>query len=171
MDEFRKPFDYFEEQGIGGILLVLFFMLITVEPLVGVFGIYFGFDSMSVYGFLGVVFQAAAIIYTVFSVFSGVALKKMLGFVIRAIKIFLVYRVFFLIPLLYFNMVVRIEAIPYEKGHALYENMHAQIISSFVVSVAYTLLFSVLWYIYLLRSRNVRETFSRQVKEGSAEAR
>lgn len=168
MDDFRKPFDYFEEQGIGGFLLVLFFMLITAEPLAGIMGIYFGFNSMNVYGALGTVFQAAAVIYTALSVLSAVALKRMLNFSVLLIKIFLVFRVLFMVPYLYFNMGVRIEAIPYEKGHVLYEQMHSSIVNSFIVGVGYTVLFSVLWYIYLLRSRRVRETFSGQTPEGGA---
>ena len=134
-------------------------MLITVEPLAGIMGIYFGFNSMSVYGVMGTVFQAAAIIYTVLAVLSGIVLKRMLNLAVPLIKIFLLFRVLFLVPYLYFNMDVRIEAIPYQKGHDLYEQMHASIITSFIVSVAYVVLFSVLWYIYLLRARRVKETF------------
>lgn len=165
MDEFRKPFDYFEEQGIGGLLLVLFFMLITVEPLAGIMGIYFGFNSMSVYGFWGTVFQAAAILYTALSVLSGIVLKMRLNLAVTMIKVFLIFRVLFLAPFLYYNMCVRIAEIPYEKAHVLYEQMHTTIVYSFVSSLAYVIVFSILWYIYLLRSKRVRETFPREAPE------
>jgi hypothetical protein len=170
MDEFRKSYDYFEEQGIGGLLLVLFFLLITAEPLAGIMSIYFGFNSMSSYGFWGMVFQAAAIIYTVLSVLSGIVLKKMFNLAVPMIKVFLVFRMLFLVPYIYVNMSMQITEIPYEKTYVLYQQMHASIVSSFVFSMAYVIVFSALWYIYLLRSRRVKETFPRKAPESSVNA-
>lgn len=170
MDEFRKSYDYFEEQGIGGLLLVLFFMLISAEPLAGIMGIYFGFNSMSLYGFWGTVFQAGAIIYTVLSVLSGIVLKKMFNLAIPMLKVFLVFRVLFLAPYVYINMGMQIAEIPYEKTYVMYQEMHSSIVLSFVTSMAYVIIFSALWYIYLLRSRRVKETFPRKAPESSVNA-
>ncbi len=170
MDEFRKPYDYFEEQGIGGLLLVLFFMLITAEPLAGIMGIFFGFNSMTSYGFLGTAFQAAAIIYTALSILCGIVLKKRLSLAIPTIKVFLVFRVLFLVTYVYVNMGMQIAEIPYEKTYVMYQQTHSSIISSFAFSMAYVIAFSVLWYIYLRRSRRVKETFPRKVPEDSLSA-
>jgi len=170
MDEFRKSYVYFEEQGIGGLLLVLFFMLITAEPLAGIMGIYFGFNSMTEYGFWGTLFQIAAIIYAVLSVLSGIVLKKTLNLAVPMIKVFLVFRVLFLAPYIYVNMGMQIAEIPYVKTYVMYEQMHSSIMSSFVFSMAYVIVFSVLWYIYLLTSRRVKETFPRKAPNDSVSA-
>lgn len=159
MDEFRKPYEYMEEKGISGFLLLLFFMLITAEPLFGVFAAYFGYYSMEKFGILRICFFCAAIIYILFSVFTAVAVRKKFGSAVAITKVFLVYRLVFLIPYLCLNVYQQIKEIPYEKTYIEYSKLYDSIVTSFVINIAYVVVFSVAWYLYLKKSKKVGELF------------
>lgn len=165
MDEFRKPFEYFEEKGVGGILLVLFFMLISVEPLLGILSIAVGYNAYpdsKVFTTILIILSSGFII---FSLFSGIVLKKLFRFAVSALKVFLVYRLLYLIPVLIISMRFQIVSIPYEKTSPLYANQYSSVITSFVISISYVVVFSAGWFIYLVKSKKVQELFP-QTKPG-----
>jgi hypothetical protein len=156
MDEFKKPYEYFEEKGVHGILLILFFMLISIEPFMGILSLSVGYNSFTDSKTFMSVFIVLSAAYVLFAVFSGIVLKMLKSFAIAVTKVFLVYRVIYLIPILIFSMRYQIETISIESDYALQYN---SIITSFMVSISYAVVFSAGWYIYLNKSRKVHELF------------
>lgn len=158
MDEFRKPFEYFEEKGVGGILLLLFFMLITIEPLMGIAAIFFGYHYIN-NNVIGTVFIYLAVFYVLFSIVSGILIKKKSRFAVKFVKIFLIFRMVFMTPYLYVNTRMQINEIEYEKTFHLYETAYRSIVTSFIICLAYVVVFSAAWYAYLCKSKRVAELF------------
>jgi hypothetical protein len=159
IDEFRKPFELFEEKGIGGILLILFFMLISIEPFLGILSIAVGFNAYPDSKIFLTVFVVFSVAYIVFSLFSGITLKKQYSFAVAATKVFLVYRLIYFTPVLIINMNLQIAAVPYDSLSPTYANESASIMTSFIINISYVALFSIGWYIYLVKSKKVQEAF------------
>lgn len=159
MDEFRKPYEYMEEKGISGFLLLYFLMLLAVETVLGVITLYFGYDLLSGNRVLGAIIIGMSAFYILFSLFSSIVLKKLKKFAVKVSKVFLVFRVVYLIPYLILNTISQIGAIPYDREHEMYSKMLGSIILTSVISLLLVVAFSVGWYIYLNRSRKVRELF------------
>ncbi len=157
MNEFRKAYEYNEETGASGFLLFLFLMLISFEPILAIISASFIYLLNA--GILGAVFTGAAVVYGLFSIFAGIALKKQAAFAITAVKSFLIYRAIFLIPFTCMIISRQINEIPYLKASPEYAEAKGSLILSFVVDIAYVTIFSVGWYIYLMRSRRVKEGF------------
>ncbi len=160
MDEFRKPYEYEEDKGISGLLLVYFFMLLAEESLLGVIVFFFGYSRLPENKWFNMILICMAVFYTLFSVFSAIVLKLEKKCAVKVSKIFLIYRFAFMVPYLIFNTNIRIAEIPYSVGYELYERAYHSIINSFIISVSYIVIFSVGWYIYLIRSRKVKEIFA-----------
>jgi len=159
MDEFRKPYEYMEEKGVSGFLLIYFLMLLAVETVLGVITLFKGYDLLSGNKVLGTIIMGISVFYILFSLFSAIILKKLKRIAVSVSKVFLVFRAVYLIPYLVFNTIVQIREIPYVRGHEMYSKMLGSIIVSAVISLVFIVAFSVGWYIYLNRSKKVRELF------------
>lgn len=159
MDEFRKPYEYMEEKGVSGFLLLYFIMLLAQETLLGVITLFNGYDLLSGNRVLGTIIMGISVLYILFSLFSAIVLKKLKKFAVRVSKVFLVFRAVYLIPYLIFITISQIRDIPYNIDHEKYSNMLGSIIVSSVVSFLLIVAFSAGWYMYLNRSKKVRELF------------
>ncbi len=158
MNEFRKAYEYNEETGVSGFLMILFLMLISLEPLLALISVSLIYPRMNA-GILGAVFAVAAVVYGLFSLFAGIALKKQAAFAITAVKSFLIFRVIFLIPFTCMIISRQINEIPYLKASPEYAEAKGSLTMSLIIDIAYVIIFSVGWYIYLRRSRRVKEEF------------
>jgi hypothetical protein len=56
MNEFRKPYEYEEEKGIGGFLMVFFVMLLSVEVLLALMILVQGYAVLKAVQYLGPAF-------------------------------------------------------------------------------------------------------------------
>ena len=159
MDEFKKPYEYFEEKGVGGLLLILFFMLISLEPFLGILSVAVGYNAYPDSKVFIPVFVTLSAVYITFALFSGIVLKKLYSFAVVATKVFLVYRLIYLVPILIINMRFQVATIPFEKTYSKYAIEYNSIMTSFVISMSYAVIFSIGWFIYLVMSKKVQELF------------
>lgn len=159
MNEFKKPYEYVEEKGVSGILLILFFMMISVEPLLGIISAFIWKDAVKGSDTLLTVSICLSVVFIFFSFFAGIALKKTSRHAILLVKAFLIYRLPYLLLTTYSSMRTQIDAIPYDKDFPDYAVMHGSITSSFIISISYVAAFSIGWYIFLIKSKKVREYF------------
>ncbi len=157
MNEFRKPYEYEEEKGGGGLLLFLFVMLIAAEPLLGIISFFLGYNSLQTNRVYSIVLMTAAAIFTAFSIFSAVILKLKKKSSVRVIKFYLIFRLIYLIPYTIVNFHNQVEEIPYYKSSEMYMVTYNSLITSLVISIVYVVVFSAGWYIYLIRSRRIKE--------------
>lgn len=161
VDDFKKPYEYVEEKGTSGMLLILFFMLIAIEPFIGILSIFVFKDVAKGSNVLATGLTWVSAVYIVFSLLSGITLKRVSRIAIPVVKAFLVFRLLYLAPVVSINTWVQIGAIPYEKTYIQYAAEYNSIMTSFAVSISYVLVFSVCWFIFLIRSKKVRESFPR----------
>ncbi len=159
MNEFRKPYEYMEEKGVSGFLLIYFLMLLGVETILGVITLFYGYDLIAENRILGTVIVVISAFHILFSLFSSIVLKSLKKYAVRVSKVFLVSRLFYLIPYIVFTMISQIREIPNNIDTETYSKMLSSIITSSVISILFVMAFSVGWYIYLNRSRKVRELF------------
>lgn len=160
MDEFKKPYEYIEEKSVSGVLLILFFMLIAIEPFTGILAISFGYLTMMNYGIWGTIFLCGAFLFMLSSIFAGIVLKCKLRFAVRFAKFFLLFRLLFLMPYIYLNTQVQLKDIPFEKTYSMYTELQQSIMASHIMSMSYVIVFSAAWFIYLSKSKKVKELFS-----------
>ena len=159
MDEFRKPFEYFEEKGLSGILMILFFMLIAIEPLIGIAVAFYGYYQINI-SILSNIFMGLAVLYTLFSIFLGILLKRMSRLAVRFTKIFLIFRLAFLTLYLCADLRLQINDIQHYKiTPSTYEEMYGSIVTLFIICLSYVVVFSVAWYAYLCKSKKVGDLF------------
>jgi hypothetical protein len=159
MNEFKKPFEYEDEKGISGILLILFFMLISVEPLLGIASAFIWKNAFAGSDTLLTLFIGLSVLFILFSFIAGIALKKAARHAVLLVKAYLVYRFLYLLLTAYVSMKTQADVIPYAKDFPDYAVMYNSLLTSFLISILYVVVFSVGWYIYLVRSKRVRECF------------
>jgi hypothetical protein len=159
MDGFRKPYEYMEEKGVSGFLLIYFLMLLAVETLLGVITLFYGFNLLPVSRVLGMIIVGISVVYILFSLFSAIVLKKLKKFAVRVSKVFLVFRAVYLIPYIVWTTISQISEIPQGIDHETYSQMIGSIIVSSAISLLFVIAFSIGWFIYLNRSKKVRVLF------------
>ncbi|NLK87303.1 MAG: hypothetical protein GX279_07425 [Clostridiaceae bacterium] len=159
MDGFKKPYEYDDEKGVSGLLLLYFIMLLAEESLLGIISLSFGYNLLSESRILGMIIMGISLFYVLFSVYSAIVLKLLKKYALKVSKVFLVFRIIYMVPYLIMNTIRQIEEIPYEKDFELYAAMHRSIIVSFIISLLFIIVFSVGWYIFLEKSKKVRELF------------
>ncbi len=160
MDEFKKPYEYDdEEKGVSGLILVYFIMLLVEESIQGFISILFGYNKMPHDRVLGMVVIVAGSLYVVFAVFSAIVLKLKNKHAIKVSKVFLIFRIVYLIPYLILYTIDLIGKIPYYKENDMYWVTYNSNITSFIIGISFAIVFSAGWYIYLVKSNKVRKMF------------
>jgi hypothetical protein len=103
MSEFLKPFEYKEEKGLGGLLLFVFVMLLSVEVLLALAVLIQGYSLLKSVPCLGPAVLVLRIACLAFLLVACVALKRMSRHAIGIAKSLLVVRALVLAPALMLN--------------------------------------------------------------------
>lgn len=154
MSEFRKSYEYEEEKGIGGLLMLFFVLLVSVEVLLALMILIQGWAVLKAVPYLGPAFLVLASGYLVFILFTCIALKRMSRSAVRISRIFLVARVLFLTPV-YLRLFAAFSRDP--RIVAGFRSESELVLVGLVVPLAYIVSFSGLWYWYFSSSRRVRQ--------------
>jgi hypothetical protein len=154
MSEYRKAFEYEEDKGVGGFLMLFFVMLLSTELLLAAAILVQGNAVLRDERYLRPVFLALGIGYAAFVLVVCVGLRRMWPNAVLLSRIFLIARALFLTPayLLLYRTFSRIPGI--RSGFRTETDMA---LVTLLVPLAYILGFSVLWYVYLSRSRRARQ--------------
>lgn len=159
MDEFRKPYEYEDEKGVSGLLLVFFVMLIAFETFLGIIAAFSGYDTVKSIPGLGKLYIGLGIFFVVYPLFTAFALRKMKKYAVRIAKIYLIARLVYHIPFVVVNTIIMINRISYNKDYIEYGKEYNSLIIGLAISLFYLVAFSVLWYLYFSRSKKVREFY------------
>jgi hypothetical protein len=154
MSQFRKSYEYEEEKGIGGLLMLFFVMLLSVEVLLALLILVQGYAALKTVPYLGPAFLVLGTGYLVFILFTCIALKRMSRYAVRISRIFLAARVLFLTPV-YLRLYIAFSQDP--RIVSEFRSQSDIVFFGLVVPLAYILLFSGLWYWYFSSSRRVRQ--------------
>jgi len=154
MSEFRKPFEYVEEKGLGGLLLFLFVMLPSVEVPLTLAVTIQAYSLLGGVPCLGPAVLAIGIATLAFLLVAAIALRRLSRHAIGIAKSFLVVRALVLAPafVLIFS---RFSTNP--RMLSWFRTRGNLVAFGLVIPLAYAVLFSGLWFAYLARSRRVRQ--------------
>ena len=146
------------EKAIGGWLLIFILILTVITPVGSILSLILEYKiaAFQIHLLLEGSYQAGAILngllkiaVAVFSVYTGISLLKRKRNAIRIVKTYLV--IFFcysiVSALLSFIIDLPVDAIVYIKGEAWKR-------------IVYALIFVTVWYLYLTRSRRVKEIWA-----------
>jgi hypothetical protein len=154
MNEFRKPYEYEEEKGIGGFLMVFFVMLLSVEVLLALMILVQGYAVLKAVQYLGPAFGVLGIGYLIFLLFTCIALKRRSRYAVTISKILLMVRVIFVTPV----YILLFATFSRNPGIVSGFRSRSDIVRiGLIVPLAYILSFSGLWYWYFSSSKRVKQ--------------
>lgn len=156
MDQYRKEFEYEEEKGVGGFLLIFFIMMLSSEPILGIIATAKGYQFFISNPVLKTGYILAGILIIAALLVECTLLKKISKLAVPFVKIYLAARIVFYIPTFIINTIIQIENIPYLKTERLYNNEYYSIILSNIIYLFYVIAFSVLWWLYFNKSKRVK---------------
>jgi hypothetical protein len=142
MDGFGKPFEY-EEDKVGGLLLVFFVMLISFELL---YGIVISIQIFSAFKDIYIVrniLLVLCIMYMISILFTAISLYKIQRYLIKIAKIFLIVRLIFLTIC---HIIITINGL---NNNVKFGNS--------IFLLLYVIIFSVSWYVYFIKSKKCKE--------------
>jgi hypothetical protein len=160
MDEFRKPYEYEEERKVSGLILLFCILLIAGELFIGISILTQGYRLLRSTPTPAALFTLFGLLYLGAILFTNYALYKLPGSAVKITKLFLIYRLIYLT--LAILMIFSIRAgDPRSIGPSIYQfrTREALIQNALVIPMAYTWLFTLIWYPYFLRSKRVGKTY------------
>ncbi|NJD01120.1 MAG: hypothetical protein FIA99_00625 [Ruminiclostridium sp.] len=160
----QKLIEY-EEEKIGGLLLVYFIMLITLEIFIGIivaFQMNMVFFSIPI---AGTIILTLNIIYIASILFTAISIYKIEKYAIKISKVFLIVRLIFLnicFIIVFVNFLNGYEGMSISAEEA--PTLLSLIINYLMGQVIYTLAFSILWYLYFNKSKKIRDNYMSAIK-------
>ncbi len=154
MSDFRKAFEYEEEKGMPGFLLVFFAMLLTFEPLLGATTMFQCHRALKDTPALGAVVLAVGSAYLLLIFATGIALRKRFRLGVTLSKVFLILRVLVMVPvyIVLFASLSRLLGSTVELGSPT-----KILFTRLIAPIGYIVAFSAGWYGYFLKSKKVRK--------------
>lgn len=154
MDEFRKPYEYEEEKGVTGILMVFYVMVLIFEILLGVITLIQGTLFLAPSPLMRIVFLIVGIVNFMVMVGTLIALYKIPKYAIQITKVFLLVRMVYLTIacLVIFDKVSKDIRIIQQFSSKFYFYL-----SYLGIPLVYILGFSICWYWYFLKSKRIKE--------------
>ena len=154
MSDFRKPFEYEEEKGPTGFLMLYVIMVVVGEILLGATTMFQCQRALRGVPSAGASVIGAGSAYLLLIIASAAALRKSFRLGVILSKVFLILRVLLLVPAYVFLFVsplrLPIIALDLESPAALF-------MIHLAVPIAYVAVFSAAWYAYFLMSKRVRK--------------
>ncbi len=156
MDEFSKPFEYEEEK--RGIILLFIIMVLSIDTFLAVSFTYQVYNHFSDIPVLRIGYLIIGILFALFMLFTTVTCFKLKKNMVALAKKYLIARVAFMIcsVLIIFSYSVNDKSL-IGNGLLHYQNVTELTVEILIAPIAFTLVFSALWYLYFLKSKRCRE--------------
>ncbi len=160
MDEFRKPYEYEEDRKVSGLILLFCILLVAGELFIGISTLTQGYQLLRSTPAQAIPFTAFGLFYLAAILFTDYALYKLPGSALKITRLFLIYRLIYLTLAIVVIFSIR-AGDPRSIGPSIYQfrTREALIQSALIIPMAYTWLFTLIWYPYFLRSKRVRKTY------------
>lgn len=159
MDESRIINEY--EKGVTGPIIFFIATLLLFEPIYGIFIVFQTARAFSEVPFIGNIYLFCGIGYLLSIPFTCFCFYKMPRYAVKVAKIFLVFRLLFLTLsiIINFNYTLHDKNAFGPRTFQFY-TMQEMVIQVLLIRVAYVLVFSIGWYIFLIKSKTVKENYS-----------
>jgi hypothetical protein len=159
-EDFRKPFDYEEERGVAGWILFFASMAVILDGFIG-FSVWAeGYYYLHQLPFLATLYWICSLLFILLIGGICLTLYKIPRFALKTVYTYLIYRVVFL-SIAFIMIYIYRRGNPNIIGPDInqFSNMWQLTLNSIVIPLPYTLLFSLVWYLYFQRSKRVREAY------------
>ncbi len=157
MDEFRKPYEYEEDKPVAGFILCFCAMLIICELLIGLTDVYQGAGLLRSQPFWHNTYLVFGNLYLIFIAFTCFAFYRLRRHAIKIAKVFLIYRLVFLTVatfIIYHYRLLDKKAIGFRINQ--FPDVQTLTLNCLIIPLAYTIVYSVLWYLYFRWSKRVK---------------
>lgn len=157
MDEFRKPYEY-EEEKIGGFLLIFVAMLVTADLFFSLALSVQGYNAIKHIPVAGIVFLVLSVLFILFILFTAVSCYKLKKNAVKISKTYLITRTIFTVIgliLIFFADYNNKNLIG--VGSSQYKSQSELTLIVLILPMLYTLTFSIGWYLYFLKSKKCKE--------------
>ncbi len=154
MSDFRKPYEYQEEKGLTGFLMLYMIMLVIGEILLGATTMFQCQRALRALPALAGAAIGIGSVYLLFILVSAAALAKSFKLGVILTKVFLIARVLLLVPAYVFLFVspYRLPIITLDL-----ETPAAVMMLHLAAPIAYIAVFSAAWYAYFMKSGKVKK--------------
>jgi len=166
MDGFGKTYEYEEdEKRVSGVLLIFNIMLLVCETIIGIILILQMYNALKSITVLAVASIILGILYISFILFTCFALSKIPKYAIKIVKTFLALRIVVLV----LSSIVKFISEYNNKSKMgtdffQYHSVNDAVLRILVLPIAYILIFSILWYLYFIKSKKVKEKYGNTEK-------
>lgn len=161
MEEFRKPYEYFEER--RGVILIFIVMILFADIFLSLNctdQLYNKFWQTPV---LSIGFLVIGIAFLLFLLYTAVSCYKLKKNMVTTAKAYLIIRTVFMIGN---NIILFIHDKKFDIGNGpdQYVTFGKYFIGVLLLPVAYDLVFGIAWYLYFVKSRKCREFKKRSIE-------
>ena len=160
MNEFVKPYEYEEENGVSGLIMV-FYVMLNLDVFFGISISFLIQNALASSHFLNIIFIVFSAFYLGLIIFSSIALFKIRKHVVKIINSLFVYRICYYIPSIIIIFISKLhdpKTFDRETDQFFY-SVGDLVLRLLITPLLYTLLFSVLWHLYFRFSKRVKRTF------------
>lgn len=154
MDEFKKPYEYFEDK--RGLILLFIFTLITIDVYQVFIYIVPTYGDLKHIPVLSICFLAISILYLLFLLFTIISCYQLKKNMPNISKIYLIVRTIFLSSCIIILFLYEVDIKNMLAFGKRYNSVIKLYITGLISPIAFVLLFSVGWYLYFLKSKRFK---------------
>lgn len=157
MNEFRKPYEYTEEK-VEGIMLVFVTLLITAEILLTLILTIQGYGVLKPVPVASAVFLISSILFFLFIILTVISFYKLRKWAIAISKAYLIVRAVYLLAAVITIYIIDLNdkaSIGGQVGQ--FKTVGDLTLMVLIIPMIYTLIFSVGWFLYFIKSRKCKE--------------
>ena len=166
MDNLRRLYESTDDRGVTGFLFVFVVMLILIEPLYAFIFMYQTGRAFAASPWAAHLYQLGVIGFLFFNFFTVFCLYKLPRHAVKVAKWFLTVRFLFLTFSIISNFLFTLHD-PNAIGVRPYQfsSIPDLVIKIVVIPAVYVSVFSIGWYLFLLKSKTVRSNYGAQPEE------
>ncbi len=160
MEDYLKSYDDEDEKGVSGLILFFIATLILFESVYGIISMFQTRRAFDLMPFTGNVYNLLFLGHFLFIVFTVFSFYQLPQCAVKVAKSYLVFRFIFLTLLIIinFNYTLHDPNAIGVRTHQFY-SVTDMIIKIVLIPTAYVLIYSIFWYLYLIKSKAVRKKF------------
>jgi len=156
----RNSNEHEVEKRVEGFVFIFLVMLVAIEVLLFVLATAAAHVYLKSLPLLSSAVIFLGLGYIIFILFICLALFKIPKLVIKAVKVFLIARLIYLVPIFIENFIKALHNPEYVQAGQSQRPLFDTALYAFLVPMIYVLSFSILWYIYFSKSKRVKETYA-----------
>ncbi|TYQ17756.1 UNVERIFIED_CONTAM: hypothetical protein Cloal_0124 [Acetivibrio alkalicellulosi] len=161
MDEFRKPFEYEEDNDVIWPVRIFCILLLSVEMFYSIIFLFQSHQRVGNIYIIGTLSLASTVIFMAFILVTFIFLYKIKKYALKVVKAFLIARLIYFVTftIIIFSYAVN-DSNSLGSGYGQFQSLNDMISMLLITPLFYTIGFSLSWYVYFCKSKRVKESYS-----------